>query len=200
MALGRPREFCIDEVLDRALQVFWQHGYEGASVSDLCHAMGINPPSLYAAFGNKEGLFRQVLDRYVAQRAAFWDEALAAPNPRDMVERLLRGTVDFLTAACNPPGCLLVRGALACSDMAQDVHNDLVARRNAAQASLEQRLETAKRAGALPPDLDPGDLARYIATVLDGLSVRAGAGAGREELQRVVDMALRAWPALTDRD
>lgn len=195
MAMGRPREFRIDEALDRALQVFWQHGYEGTSVAELCQAMGINPPSLYAAFGNKEGLFRQVLERYIAERAKFWDDALAEPTARAMVERLLRGSADFLTDACNPPGCLLVRGALACSDMAQDVHQELVARRNAAQARLHERLEAAKRAGELPPDADPGDLARYVATVLEGMSVRAAGGAGREELHRVVDMALRAWPA-----
>jgi AcrR family transcriptional regulator len=193
--MGRPREFNTDEALDRALQVFWLHGYEGASVAELCQAMGINPPSLYSAFGNKQGLFRQVLERYVAERAKFWDEALAQATPRAMVEQLLRGTADFLTEACNPPGCLLVRGAIACSDMAQDVHLELVARRKAAQTKLEQRLVAAKDAGELPPETDPADLARYVSTVLEGMSVHAGGGADRAELHRVVDMAMRAWPA-----
>jgi AcrR family transcriptional regulator len=195
MALGRPREFDLDNALDRALQVFWQRGYEGASVAELCQAMGINPPSLYAAFGNKEKLFHQVLERYVAERGRFWDESLAEPDPRRMVERLLRGSADFLTDACNPPGCLLVRGAIACSEMAQDVHYELVARRKAAQERLEQRLHAAKAAGALPADIDPGDFARYVATVLEGMSVHCAGGANRADLHRIIDMAMRAWPA-----
>jgi AcrR family transcriptional regulator len=199
MAMGRPREFSTEEALDRALQVFWQHGYEGTSVAELCQAMGISPPSLYAAFGNKEGLFRQVLERYVAERAAFWDESLALADPRDMVERLLRGTADFLTDACNPPGCLLVRGAIACSDMAQDIHNELIARRKAAQIKLEERLYAAKAAGQLPADLDPGAFSRYIATVLGGMSVHCAGGADRAELHGIVDMAMRAWPVAVAR-
>ena len=193
--MGRPREFDLEKALDRALQVFWRQGYEGASIAELTQAMGINPPSLYAAFGNKEGLFRKALDRYLADRTRFWDDALAAPTPRAMVERLLRGTADFMTDACNPPGCLLVRGTLACSDMAQDIHHDLVARRKEAEVALRERLEAAKAAGQLPPEIDPCDFACYIATVLEGMSVHAAGGASREELHRVVDMTLRVWPA-----
>ena len=84
----------------------------------LTEAMGINPPSLYAAFGNKEGLFRRALDRYVQQRTGFWNEALAAPTARGMIAHLLRESANFLTEKCNPPGCLLVRGALSCSEAA----------------------------------------------------------------------------------
>src|SRR3977135_3622143 len=100
MAMGRPRAFDMDEALERALQVFWRKGYEGASLTDLTEAMGINPPSLYAAFGNKEGLFRKALDRYAVRRTAFWDEALAAPTAREMVAILLRETALFLTEDC----------------------------------------------------------------------------------------------------
>ena len=107
MAIGRPREFDLDKALDQALEVFWRNGYEGASIADLTEAMGINPPSLYAAFGNKEGLFRKALDRYVEQRTDFWNEALEAPTARGMVEHLLRDSADFLTEECNPPGCLI---------------------------------------------------------------------------------------------
>ncbi len=112
MAIGRPRAFDADQALDRALEVFWRKGYEGATLCDLTGAMGINPPSLYAAFGNKEGLFREVLDRYWRLRTAFWDEALAAPTARRVAEILLRGTAKFLSDPCHPRGCLTVHGAL----------------------------------------------------------------------------------------
>ncbi len=160
MTMGRPREFDPEKALDQALEVFWRQGYEGASVTELTHAMGINPPSLYAAFGNKEGLFRKALGRYLAERTRFWNTALGAPTAREVVERLLRGTADFMTDACNPPGCLLVRGTLACSDMAQDIHQELVARRADGEVALRERLDTAKQAGELPTEIHPGDFAR----------------------------------------
>src|SRR5436309_1319981 len=94
---GRPRTFNIDEALDRALQVFWRKGYEGTSLSDLTRAMGINRPSLYAAFGDKQALFRKVLDRYAEGPAAYVREALQEPTARAVVERLLGGSIDLLT-------------------------------------------------------------------------------------------------------
>jgi AcrR family transcriptional regulator len=92
VAIGRPRAFDMDQALDRALDVFWRKGYEGATLCDLTAAMGINPPSLYAAFGNKEGLFRKALDRYGEIRTAYWAKALEAPTARGVAEALLRGT------------------------------------------------------------------------------------------------------------
>src|SRR5262245_66262623 len=97
MALGRPREFDLENALDRALEVFWRNGYEGTSIADLTEAMGINPPSLYADFGNKEGLFRKVVDRYIERYAGFWEDARAAPTARAMIEHLLRASVDITT-------------------------------------------------------------------------------------------------------
>src|SRR5262245_8519801 len=193
--MGRPREFDLDRALDRALLVFWRNGYEGASVAELTAAMGINPPSLYAAFGNKEGLFRKALDRYAERRGEFWNEALAAPTARAMVELLLRQSADLLTEECSPPGCLFVRGALSCSPEADAIQRELTARRDAREAELRDRLEQAKRGEELPPDFDPADFARYIMTVMEGMSVRAAAGAKREDLHKIADMALRAWPA-----
>jgi AcrR family transcriptional regulator len=197
VALGRPRAFDPDHALDQALMVFWRRGYEGASIAELTDAMGINPPSLYAAFGNKEGLFRKALARYIAARTRFWDEALALPSARAMIERLLRGSVDFLTDACNPPGCLLVRGTVACSDMAQDIHQELVAKRREAEHAVWQRLKAAQANGELPDDIDPCAFAGYVATILEGLSIHAAGGATRDELSKVVDVVLRAWPAAT---
>src|SRR5262245_44852443 len=113
MKKGRPREFDADEALCKALRVFREKGYEGASLLDLTRAMGINRPSLYAAFGNKEALFRKAVDRYVDEHGAALREALAEPTARRAVERLLRATADALTVPRTPRGCLLVQGALS---------------------------------------------------------------------------------------
>jgi AcrR family transcriptional regulator len=193
--MGRPREFDVEQALDRALQVFWRNGYEGTSIADLTAAMGIKPPSLYAAFGNKEGLFRKALDRYAVQHGRFWQEALDAPTARGMVEHLLRASANFLTDECNPPGCLMVRGAMACSTAAEAIQRELNARRATGEVRLRERLERARDDGELPAGLEPEDFARYVMTVLEGMSVRAAAGATRADLHRVADMALLAWPA-----
>src|SRR5213594_2023775 len=133
--VGRPRAFDVDEALDRALQVFWHKGYEGSSLTDLTQAMGINRPSLYAAFGDKEALFRKVLDRYADGPAAYVREALNAPTARAVVERLLRGAADLQTNRRNPRGCLAVHGALACGDAAEPVRQELASYRVAVEAA-----------------------------------------------------------------
>jgi AcrR family transcriptional regulator len=195
VASGRPREFDLNNALDKALAVFWRNGYEGSSIADLTEAMGINPPSLYAAFGNKEGLFRKALDRYIEERSHFWTEALAKPTARASVEHLLRESVNFLTEACNPPGCLTIRGALACSEEGEAIRRELVARRALGESWLRERLERAKREGEALPVLEPADYARFIMTVLEGMSVRAAAGATRPELHKVADLTMQTWPA-----
>jgi AcrR family transcriptional regulator len=193
MPKGRPREFDIEKALDRALKVFWRKGYEGASLLDLTRAMGINRPSLYAAFGNKEALFRKVLERYVEGPAGYVLEALAEPTARAVAERLLGGSIDLLANPRNPRGCLMVQGALVCGEAAESIRRELVSRRLASEAAVRQRFERARADGDLPADADPTDLARYVVTVMRGMAVQAAGGASREELRRVVDMALRAW-------
>lgn len=192
--IGRPRAFDTDKALDRALQVFWQKGYEGASLSDLTEAMRINRPSLYAAFGDKETLFRKTLDRYADGPAAYIREALNEPTARAVAERLLRGASDLQTDPRNPRGCLTVNGALACGEAANPIRQELISRRVAIEAALRKRFKRAKSEGDLPPDSNPADLARFIATVIQGMAVQAAGGASREELRRVVQTALRAWP------
>jgi AcrR family transcriptional regulator len=193
--MGRPREFDVDEALCKALQQFWRKGYEGTSVSDLTEAMGITRPSLYATYGNKEELFRKALDRYEQSFMSFIDEALRQPTSRGVVERLLAGYVVSETDDDNPPGCLATSGALACSEAAEPVKRELIARRNAIEARLRDRLELARASGDLAADADPADLARYVMAVAQGTAVLAAAGTGREELQGVVRTALRAWPS-----
>jgi AcrR family transcriptional regulator len=194
MAMGRPRAFDMDQALERALQVFWRKGYEAASLADLTEAMGINPPSLYAAFGNKEGLFRKAVDRYVTERGKFWAESLSEPTARASVERLMRRSADFLTESCNPGGCLLVQGALSCSDEATPIKRELARRRATGEAMLGERFERAKSDGDLPAGVDSVDLARYVMTVMEGMAIQAASGTTRDALYRVVDATLRSFP------
>ncbi len=194
MTIGRPRAFDIDRALDRALDVFWRKGYEGATLCDLTAAMGINPPSLYAAFGNKEGLFRKAIDRYWALQAAARNEALNAPTARAVAEKLLKGSAKFLGDPCHPKGCFAVQGALACGTDAECVRKELETRRAASQTQIRERFARAKKEGDLPADADPAGLARYLSTVMEGMSVQAASGASRKDLERVAETALRAFP------
>jgi AcrR family transcriptional regulator len=192
--LSRPRDFDIDTAIDSALQEFWKKGYEGTSLTDLTEAMGINRPSLYAAFGNKEGLFHQVVERYTQGTGAQFDAALEAPTAREAVERLLNSYADAAGDPNRPRGCLLVHGALACSEESSSVRADLAELRNAAEAALKERLKRAKAEGDLAAEESPADLARFVGTVYNGLAVQAAGGATRAELRRVVARAMRAWP------
>jgi AcrR family transcriptional regulator len=194
-ARGRPRSFDENEALDRAMQVFWRKGYEGASMSDLTSAMGVERPSLYAAFGDKEELFRKVLDHYEEGPASSMREALEEPTARRVVQRLFRDAADAGGDSRNPRGCLLVQGALTCGNEANGVRRELIARRAAGEAAIRRRFARAKREGDLPRDADAAVLARYVVAVLHGMAVRSAAGASRKELRGIGEMALRAWPA-----
>jgi AcrR family transcriptional regulator len=183
-----------EKALEAALRVFWMKGYEGTALSDLTAAMGINRPSIYATFGNKEALFRKALDRYSERMTNYATEALKEPTARAVAERLMMGTADLLSCPENPKGCLMVQGALACGDEADPIRKELISRRATGEAALRERFERAKVEGDLPAGADPGDLARYIMAVMHGMSVQAAGGASREQLQGVIDLALRAWP------
>jgi AcrR family transcriptional regulator len=193
MAMGRPRAFDADAALDEAMEVFWRHGYEGATIAQLTDAMGINPPSLYAAFGSKEGLLKAALDRYSAKRAAFMEDILSAPTAREAAERMLMGIADTQTDPANPPGCLLVQGGLACGTGSENVPFELAARRAQTEEQLRERFAKAKAEGDLTVTADPAALARYLSAVTNGMGVMASSGADREALRQVAAVSLKAF-------
>ncbi|WP_245592666.1 TetR/AcrR family transcriptional regulator [Actinomadura rifamycini] len=192
MATGRPREFDVDERLDRALDVFWRQGYEGTALSDLTAAMGINRPSLYAAYGNKEALFRKVLDRYAEGPAGYVRDAVAEPTARAVTAAILRGTIEVVTG--GPGGCLFVQGALVTGRQNDGARREIEDRRRFSEHMLTGRFDRARDEGDLPPGTDTAALAQYVWSVSYGLSVQAAGGASPDDLRRVADTALNALP------
>ncbi|NHO80345.1 TetR/AcrR family transcriptional regulator [Micromonospora sp. CMU55-4] len=188
---GRPRAFDEQTVLDRAAEVFWRHGYEGASLSSLTSAMGINRPSLYATFGSKEELFRRAFARYHETNLANARAALEQPTAYAAVESFLRASADALTADDHPAGCLSIQGGLSCSPENTRISEMLAAGRAATETALEERLSRAAKEGDLPEGVDSRALARFVMALSEGHAVHAAAGASREDLQASVDVALR---------
>jgi AcrR family transcriptional regulator len=191
---GRPREFCVDKALTAALRVFWSKGYEGASLTDLTEAMGITRPSLYAAFGNKEALFKKAFDLYEREKLAYIQEALAAPTVRGVAERLMRGNLAMLTEECTARGCLSVISSMACGAEAESVRSEVVARRAVWNKAVVERFERARAEGDLPAHIDPQGLSRLLSAMLQGISIQHGDGATKEQLEQLIDTSLALWP------
>ena len=192
--IGRPREFDVETALSAALRVFWTKGYEGASLTDLTGAMGITRPSLYAAFGNKESLFRKALDLYEREKLAYVGEALKAPTSREVAERLLRGALEMQTKDCEPRGCMRVISSVSCSPEAESIRAELMERRRSSQKALCDRMQRARDEGDLSPDVDVEGLCNYLGAILQGMSVQAGSGATKAQLQSLVETSLAMWP------
>lgn len=193
MAIGRPRIFDLNKALDAALRLFWLHGYEGASLADLTDAMHISKPSLYAAFGSKEGLFRRAVARYDEKYGNYFRDALAQPTARLVAEKLMLAAIRQSTRPGHPRGCLLVQGALASSTAADSIKRTLGKYRAGAEAQIRARFERAIAEGDLGAEADPGQLARFVWTVNLGLAVQAAGGAGKEHLAEVVAVAMKCW-------
>jgi len=194
---GRPREFCVDEALAQALRVFWEKGYEGTSLNDLTKAMGITRPSLYAAFGNKESLFRKALDLYETEKLAYIRRALEQPTARGVAETMLRGSVDnVMSVSVNEPhGCMGVITSVACGPESQSVREEVVKRGEAGKRALMERFDRAKAEGDLPAHVDTEGLMRVLIAMLQGISVQANQGSSRDELDRLVESGLALWPS-----
>jgi len=194
---GRPLSFDRDAALENAMHVFWERGYEAASIADLTAAMGITPPSLYTAFGDKEKLFLEAIERYALGPGSAGPRALAEePTARGAIERWLRDAADELTRPCHPKGCMVVMSTTNCSVAAEHVQNALTKRRAAAMAVIRSRLQHAVDDSELPAETDAKALANFYSTIYQGMSMQAKDGASRASLMATVDAAMRAWPAL----
>jgi AcrR family transcriptional regulator len=193
--LGRPRSFNRELALDAAMRIFWSQGYEGASLTALTNAMGINRPSLYAAFGDKAGLFREAVARYGTGPGRYVRRALGQAKARQVAEMLLRGAVAVAADTANPGGCLWVQGALVASTEGDPIRKEMTALRDGGTAQVQDRLERARREGDLPAETDVQSLTLFLVSVMNGISVQAVSGRSREALNEVVDLALKVWPA-----
>lgn len=189
---GRPREFDVEQALTAALYVFWQKGYEGASLTDLTEAMGITRPSLYAAFGNKEALFKRALDLYESEKLAYVRSALEAPTARGVAQRMLEGTIANSTNEC--PGCLRVTASVNCNGTDSPIRDHVQERAQSSRRALVQRMQRAIDDGDFTIPVEAEAMTRYLLALLQGIAVQAGAGSSREELQQVADAALAVWP------
>jgi AcrR family transcriptional regulator len=192
--MGRHREFDVEKALEAALCVFWRKGYEGASYADLTEATGVERPALYSAFGNKEALFRQALDRYYERYLDFIPKALQLPTSRDVAAHILYSSIDLNTRYPNHTGCLGINGALAVSDEAEPVRKALIDARAAGETQLRERFERAKADGDLPETAKSDALAAYVMAVSHGMAVQAKAGFSRDILEAVAEQALSTWP------
>ena len=190
---GRPRSFDRDAALDAAMEVFWNKGFEGASLNDLTGAMGINPPSLYATFKDKEGLFIEAIQRYEARQGEvcpYSDE----PTARASVERLLTKMAHEFTDSSQPRGCMLVMASATSAASSTRLRKWIADRRSIGAARLEARIENGVREGELPRDTDVEALANFYMAVIAGMSMQARDGASRKTLLAMAETAMRAWP------
>jgi AcrR family transcriptional regulator len=195
---GRPRSFDRAAALRRAMMVFWTRGYDGASLPELTSAMGIHSPSLYAAFGSKEALFREALDLYgESEGSGLWDAISVAPSAREAVAELLRSSAVAFTRPQRPAGCMIALGELQATGANAEVRRDLRRRRERGITILRRRLERAVRDGELAARTDCEAVASFYATVQHGMSIRARDGASRDDLVAVGDSAMAAWEPLT---
>jgi AcrR family transcriptional regulator len=190
---GRPPTFNRDEALEKAMQIFWEHGYEGTSMAELMEAMDMNKPSIYAAFGNKEELFRKALQKYLYGPSAFVKDAVLEPTARQVVKVLLTKAVELLTAQNTPRGCMIVQGALSCGPESKQIQQELISYRSNFEESLKKRFELAKENSDLPKDANAAILAKYVAIIHQGISVQATSGATKDDLMAVIDVVMKSW-------
>ncbi|MBI3523809.1 MAG: TetR/AcrR family transcriptional regulator [Betaproteobacteria bacterium] len=192
---GRPRAFDRQKALGIALDLFWRHGYGGVSIGQLTAAMGISPPSLYAAFGSKETLYREAvalyLDRYGGFMSGLLDDRRAA---REAVERALQEVARQFGHADHAPGCMVSCAELQAAPDNAALVMEMAKLRQSAQCALHGRLEAARTSGEIPPTTDTASLAAYYAMVIQGMAVQARDGAKTALLKRLAVLAMQAWP------
>jgi AcrR family transcriptional regulator len=188
---GRPISFDKDAALEAAMLLFWERGYEGTSMADLTHAMGLNPSSIYAAFGDKHALFSLAVKRYMETRAQYATKALEEPTLEKVVRALFENTIAFLTTPGHPPTCMTLAGAAGCSVEATPARDIMTEIRIQNEVAMRERFLLARKIGELSKDVNVDDYTRYLSTILAGLSIQAANGSTKAELKRTSQMALR---------
>ena len=188
---GRPISFDKDVAIEAAMLLFWERGYEGTSMADLTQAMGLNPSSIYAAFGDKHELFQLAVKRYMEVRAQYAVKALEEPTLEKFIRALFSNTVEFLTTPGHPPTCMTLAGAVGCSLSATSARDLMTEIRKQNQAAIKERLLAARKSGELSKEISVDDYARYLSTIIAGLSIQAANGSTKVELKRTAQMALR---------
>ncbi|MEV5341985.1 TetR/AcrR family transcriptional regulator [Streptomyces sp. NPDC052676] len=187
---GQGRKFDLDDILEKAMLAFWRHGYDGTSVATLTGEMGISPPSLYAAFGSKEGLFFAAVEYYNNGRGSFmqraFDEEKHSPA---LIRRLLHEAADTYAHTDSPGGCMIIGSAARVSGAAQDVADRLRDLRNANIDRLEARVRADIDAGTLPAGTDARAIAEFTGVIIQGMSHRARDGATTQTLRTVAGTA-----------
>jgi AcrR family transcriptional regulator len=188
---GRPISFDKDAALEAAMLLFWERGFEGTSMADLTQAMGLNPSSIYAAFGDKHALFSRAVNRYMEVRAQYATKALQQPTLEKVIRALFDNTVTFLTTPGHPPTCMTLTGAMGCSVDATPARDLMTEIRKQNEMAIKDRLLQARKSGELSKDINVGDYTRYLSSILAGLSIQAANGSTKAELKRTARMALR---------
>ena len=192
---GRPRAFDREDALARAMEVFWEHGYEGASISHLTTAMGINSPSLYAAFGSIEELFREAVAHYNDTEGAAAATALRQlPTARESIAEVLRHNVTAYTEPGQPPGCMIVLAAT--TDRSQTVHDHLAGWRLELEKDFAERIDRGIADGDVSAAADVAGIAAFYNTVNHGMAIQARDGADRAKLSAIAEAAISAWDVL----
>ena len=188
---GRPREFDREKALIQARDFFWQHGYEGTSMSDLVEVLGIASARIYKAFGSKEALFREAVQHYEKNEGGFALDALKQLNIKDAMTQLFQDAVKLYTQINHSFGCMVVSSASILSEENQSLLEWMTQQRIERGQSLVQRFEQAKSDGQLLADADPEILGQYYGLVLHGLSVQARDGYSEKMLLSVTNFALQ---------
>jgi AcrR family transcriptional regulator len=191
---GRPREFDRDAALEAAMLLFWRKGFAATSMNDLCDAMGVRSPSLYAAFGSKEELYLEAMEHYVQTQGAVWNKLAEGETGRAGVENLLIAGSEILPKSRpTPAGCMAMLAAVG-DEWPASVVRVVRKVRLAVLDLLRARLETAMAEGELPASADIDGLSRFYLGVFQGMAIQARDGATKAELRGVVEAAMAAWP------
>jgi AcrR family transcriptional regulator len=188
---GRPISFDKDAALEAAMLLFWERGFDGTSMADLTQAMGLNPSSIYAAFGDKHALFSLAVKRYMESQAQYATKALEEPTLEKVVRALFDNTVAFLTTPGHPPTCMTLAGAVGCSVDATPARDIMTEIRKQNEVAMRERFLQARKSGELSKDVNLDDYTRYLSSILAGLSIQAANGSTKAELKRTSQMALR---------